>query len=108
MEYVTWQEDTYVVDLCSECGKSYSERIGISHPEGELHPDPQWFCPCGTLNEMKLHSDDCPCTMGGENVCELIGWFDDDSILDEKMDIAMDDHSVVRRMFDRIHGRKTA
>lgn len=86
IEYVDWQEDTFVVDSCSECGRPYSEKIGVS-PTMPIHDElaePEWNCVCGGMNEMKYHSDDCPCTLGGENVCELAYYFEDDSILEEE------------------------
>jgi hypothetical protein len=114
-EYVTWGEDTFVVTTCAECGKPYSDKIGVA-PDvsigGELVtlPEPEWNCVCGNMNEMKYHSDDCPCTLGSQNLCELHDYFDGDhpDLEEELPEVDFVIPEIVRRMFDRIHGRKCA
>jgi hypothetical protein len=111
IEYVVYGENTFVVTDCAECGGPYSGRMGVSAtmPVYDEDAEAEWNCLCGNMNEMKYHSDDCPCTLGGENLCELHDWFEAVDLDEEMPDRDPESpHNIVKRMFDRIHGRKCA
>lgn len=89
--YVTWEGDAYMVLKCLKCEGHYSNRRCVSLQRLYLADfgkpvttDPQWECKCGTMNEMKYHSDDCPCTLGVENPCELLNYSQKPGKMDER------------------------
>ena len=82
--------DTWAGVLCKNCGQDPAIEGTIQRTiQMEIYDEFPfyWVCRCGfEKNPLIAHQDDCPCTLGSENCCEIRGWFEPPATLKTEYD----------------------
>lgn len=84
------QAEVWAMVICHNCGANPQSEGTIQRTiQMEIYDEfPfEWVCRCGFgRNPLIPHHNDCPCTLGGENVCEIRGWFEPTATLKTEYD----------------------